>query len=222
MRVKEETPLPPWAVYTPPPPRGADPPGVKREEFAFMQPEGQAPWKTVPPPPLPKPDRAGFTTLTHPRSKRGDVPRRVQTPEPDALSVVVVPRKTVKKGQGNNDDNKNKVESSVLLCAKNYDAVEAGREAFGLIDQGVTHAGVRNVLIHVRRTARPCWAILNGIRVGSTIMALKGEKGSIPSPLRVRFTTPSRYYTPSAKVTSMLIGVNEVDWQSLMQDARRI
>ena len=110
----------------------------------------------------------------------------------------------------------------MLLCAKNYAAVEAGREAFGLIDQGVTRAGVRAVLIHVRRATRPPWAILNGIRVGSTIMALKTKKGSVPSPLRVRFTTPSRYYTPSAKITSMLIGVNEVDWQSLMHDARRI
>ena len=144
------------------------------------------------------------------------VPRRVQTPEPDVdnAALLLVPRKVDKGGQ--------KVESSVLLCAKNYAAVEAGREAFGLIDQGVTRAGVRAVLIHVRRATRPPWAILNGIRVGSTIMALKTKKGSVPSPLRVRFTTPSRYYTPSAKITSMLIGVNEVDWQSLMHDARRI
>ena len=214
--VKKEEEQPPWAVHTPShiikvkrEPSEEETTlttrkRVKREQerITFVHPEGKAPWKKV---------EGGYTLVRPPvaETARAAV---ADNEEPQ-------PKKTTKRIK---KKSVHEPSSSVLLCARNYDAIEAGREAFGLIDQGVTGAGVRNLLIHVRRAPhRPCWIVLNEIRVGSTIMASKGGKG-IPSPLRVRFTTPSRYYTPSAKVTSMLVGVNEADWRSLMHDSRRI
>lgn len=209
--IKKEEEEPPWTVYTPPWSSNNNK-EVKREpqddKITFVQPEDQAPWKKAPP------HREGFTTLVHP-SKGTMVVALPTSPSKKQKEDVQPPSRQKGKRKAVEE------ESPVLLCARNYAAIEAGREAFGLIDQGVMTAGVRNLLVHVRRNPRP-WAIMNGIRVGSTIMALRERKGGVASPLRVRFTTPSRYYTPSAKVTSMLIGVNEADWQSLMHESRRI
>ena len=111
--------------------------------------------------------------------------------------------------------------SSVQLCARNYAAVDAKRERYGLIDQGLVDAGTRTMVIHVKRK-QIAWDVLNIVKPGS-ILAAKSRSGrGSPTPLRVRFTTPNKYYSPGCKVTSMTIGIDETDWQSLMAKARRI
>jgi hypothetical protein len=111
--------------------------------------------------------------------------------------------------------------STVQLCSRNYAAVDAKRESYGLIDQGMVDAGTRTMVIHVKRR-QIAWDVLNVVKPGS-ILAAKSRSGrGSPTPLRVRFTTPNKYYSPGCKVTSMTIGIDEADWQSLMAKARRI
>jgi hypothetical protein len=111
--------------------------------------------------------------------------------------------------------------STVQLCSRNYAAVDAKRESYGLIDQGTVDAGTRTMVMHVKRR-QTAWDVLNVVKPGS-ILAAKSRSGrGSPTPLRVRFTTPNKYYSPGCKVTSMTIGIDEADWQSLMAKARRI
>jgi hypothetical protein len=112
-------------------------------------------------------------------------------------------------------------DSDSRFCARNYAAVDARRETYGLIDEGLVDGGTRTMVMHVRR-GLPAWDILNAVRPG-TILAAKSKSGrGSPSPLRVRFTTPTKYYAPGCKFSTMTVGIDEVDWQSLMAKARRI
>ena len=112
-------------------------------------------------------------------------------------------------------------DSNFRFCARNYAAVDARRETYGLIDQGLVDGGTRTMVMHVRR-GQPAWDILNAVRPGS-ILAAKSKSGrGSPTPLRVRFTTPTKYYPPGCKFSTMTVGIDEVDWQSLMAKARHI
>ena len=110
---------------------------------------------------------------------------------------------------------------SSLLCVKNYVAVDPSREMYGLINQGLSDTGTRSLIMHVRRGQSP-WVVLGAVKVGGVLPVIaKSGRGGTTS-LRVRFTSPSQYYSPGRKVTSMTIGVDEMDWQSLMAKAHRI
>ena len=63
--------------------------------------------------------------------------------------------------------------------------------------------------------------LLNQLRPGALLRARR-LLGGKPGQLRVRYTTPARYYSPGALVTTLAIGVDEADWQSLMAGTRRI
>lgn len=110
---------------------------------------------------------------------------------------------------------------SHLICARNYAAVDARRQTFGLIDQGLVDAGARTMVMHVRR-GQPAWDILNAVKPGSFLEAKSKSGRGSPTQLRVRFTTPTKYYPPGCKFTTMTVGVDEMDWQSLMAKARHI
>lgn len=110
---------------------------------------------------------------------------------------------------------------SSMLCVKNYEAVDPSREVYGLINQGLSDTGTRTLIMHVRRGQVP-WVVFGGVRPGGVLPVIaKSGRGGTTS-LRVRFTTPAKYYSPGRKVTSMTIGVDEMDWQSLMTKAHRI
>ena len=108
-----------------------------------------------------------------------------------------------------------------MLSVKNYVAVDPSREVFGLIDQGLSDTGTRSLIMHLRRGQLP-WEIFGAVKPGGVlpVIAKSGRGGTIP--LHVRFTTPAMYYAPGRKMTSMTIGVDETDWQSLMAKAHRI
>jgi hypothetical protein len=105
-----------------------------------------------------------------------------------------------------------------LVSARNYTAVEAVSERFGLIDMGL-HQGARSLLLHVRKSVRPAHSVLNGIRPGSMITAKKGARRAV---LRVRFITPARYYSPGAQITTLAVAVDESDWQGLVNGTSHV
>lgn len=106
------------------------------------------------------------------------------------------------------------------VSARNYAAVEAGLERFGLIDEGPQNAG-RALLIHVRKRCRPPFLLLNAVRPGTVLhVRRRGQAGL--TMLRVRSATPARYYSPGAQVTTLSVLVDEADWRSLAADASRI
>ena len=109
-----------------------------------------------------------------------------------------------------------------LVSAANYAAIEADQERYGLIDsvsQDKHAAGTHQLIVHARKKNPEAFRVLNEIRPGSILQARRADRRA---GLRVRFTTPARYYSPGSKVTTLTVGVDETDWQSLMADARGI
>ena len=97
------------------------------------------------------------------------------------------------------------------VSAPNYAAVEAGLERYGLIDEG-KQSGGRALLVHVRKRCRPPFLLLNAVRPGTVLQVKRSSK---TASLRVRSTTPARYYSPGSLVTTLGILVDEADWRSL-------
>ena len=109
-------------------------------------------------------------------------------------------------------------EKGTAVCAKNYAAVEARLERYGLIDMGRS-GGSQALVVHVRKRNREPLGVLDGIRQGSVIRARRRGRDA---DLRVRFVTPARYYSPGSKITTLCIGVDQSDWQSLIAAPPRI
>ena len=110
--------------------------------------------------------------------------------------------------------------STRLVSARNYAAVEADQERYGLIDlAGSSTTGTRQLIVHARKKNPEAFRVLNEIRPGSVLQARRADRRA---GLRVRFTTPARYYSPGSKVTTLTVGVDETDWRSLMAGAHGI
>jgi hypothetical protein len=132
-----------------------------------------------------------------------------------------------------------------LVCLKNYAAIgvdcdddclttEQDRTpsrgvggCYGLIDRGTREGGVRMLIMHVKEGGRdqlrhPGRPLLERIRPGSSLVVQSTLAGGIGGTLRVRYTTPARYYSPGERVTTLAIGVDAVSWQSLVPKRRRI
>ena len=190
----------PWAMQTVTvQPKPNEAPRLLRVE-PVHQPRERNPWETRPAPdlypyPLPRehphaPPEWRQRPQVHPDAARQDRPKSEPTPDDR-------PRKHV--------------------SARNYAAVEAGLERFGLIDEGPQNAG-RGLLIHVRKRCRPPFVLLNAVRPG-TVLHVRRKGQSQATPLRVRSTTPARYYSPGAPITTLAILVDEADWRSLDDQA---
>lgn len=108
-----------------------------------------------------------------------------------------------------------------LLKAANYTAVDPSRKLYGLIDRGLSDTGTRAVLLHVRNRQDP-YPIFNKVRPGEVLPATKKSNRGGTTYLRVRYITPFKYYQPGHKISTMLVGVDETDWQSLVAKAHRI
>jgi len=95
------------------------------------------------------------------------------------------------------------------IKSQNYSAMEI-KGTYGLIDMGVTASGIRSFICHVPKSKNMHYP-LNNIKTGNIIHVIKkGTRESVM--LRVRYTTPTRYYSPGAKITTLTIGVDERDW----------
>ena len=96
-----------------------------------------------------------------------------------------------------------------LVSMRNYAAVDAEKGDYGLIDRGVRQTGVRALVMHGRRARKgdPLAAVRPG-----TILQVYSSVNGCGGKLRVRYTTPARYYSPGQRVSTMGIGVDERDW----------
>lgn len=101
--------------------------------------------------------------------------------------------------------------ASRRVSSANYAAVEAGLERYGLIDEGPQPGG-RALLLHARKRCRPAFGLLNAVRPGTVLQVTRSGRAA---GLRVRATTPARYYSPGSLVTTLEILVDEADWRSL-------
>jgi hypothetical protein len=98
-----------------------------------------------------------------------------------------------------------------LVRQRNYAAVDAERGAFGLIDRGVHETGVRGLVLHRTARGRKGGAPVD-VRPG-TVLRVRSPATGGAGTLRVRFTTPARYYAPGQRVTTLRVGVDASDWQ---------
>lgn len=131
-------------------------------------------------------------------------------------------------------------EEERLVCLKNYAAIgvdyytddakknehsaattpSRGGGCYGLIDRGARVGGLRMLIMHVKKEGgRP---LLDRVRPGSTLLVQSTLSGGVGGTLRVRYTTPARYYSPGERVTTLAIGVDAASWQSLVPKRRRI
>jgi hypothetical protein len=108
-----------------------------------------------------------------------------------------------------------------LLRAANYAAVDPSRGIYGLIDQGLSDPGTRALIMHIL-PKRDAWPVLEKIRPGTLLPAISKSGRGGRTALRVRYTTPTKYFSPGCKVSSVTVGVDEADWQSLVMKAHRI
>jgi hypothetical protein len=109
-----------------------------------------------------------------------------------------------------------------LVCLKNYAAVETATGRYGLIDQGVQERGIQTLVMHTPRSSLRETRQEEEIRPGSILRVSSTSEGGRSGPLRVRFLTPARYYSPGTRVSTLCIGVDASDWQDLMPKHRRI
>ena len=100
-----------------------------------------------------------------------------------------------------------------LVRQRNYAAVDAERGEYGLIDRGVHEVGVRGLVLHRTARGRRGGAARGpDVRPG-TVLRVRSPATGGAGALRVRFTTPARYYAPGQKVTTLRVGVDASDWQ---------
>jgi hypothetical protein len=155
------------------------------------------------------------TRKAEPEVKKKD--ERPQTAQPERESIVLLPPLT--DGEAWRE----------RVCAKNYAAMDADAGAYGLIgaDGALEEpGGVRSLVMHVPRRVQHgkggAHGVLTQVRPGSILRvqrASKRARGESPPPvreLRVRFTTPARYYGPGSNVTTLGIGVDEDDWRDVV------
>ena len=123
-----------------------------------------------------------------------------------------------------NRPEKPKTRSTRFISAKNYAAVDAESKAFGLIPTDMPGGtdGLQHLIMHAPRGV-PGWKSFQEVRPGALLRVVKNDgKDRTPIELQVRFTTPTRYIPPGAKISCMTIGVDGAEWKSLMSNPRRI
>lgn len=105
------------------------------------------------------------------------------------------------------------------------------RKCYGLIDRGeAAESGIRALLLHVRGGESMHGrhnSIMGAVRAGSILQVYSTSPSSVTgtgskSQVKVRYTTPARYYSPGEKITTLRLGVDAADWQRVMPKYRRI
>lgn len=104
-----------------------------------------------------------------------------------------------------------------------YAAVDADHGEYGLVlDTGPNQQqGVQSLTLKILRHVHYPWKVLQKIRPGSTL-AVHGPSSLRRVLLRVRYTTPARYYPPGTRIASLAVGVDLTDWRCLTADPSRI
>lgn len=221
----------PWAMQAVTvQPKSEEPPRLLRVE-PVHKPKVRGPWERDEPAPQTKKQRQGqlappeelvCTNRTTDQEERRIIhhlPRQHQQEHAPRWEQQPQPAETVETE--NEDANRQTpVSPKKHVSAANYAAVEAGLQRYGLIDEGLQAGGGRSLLIHVRKRCRPAFDLLNAVRPGTILQIIK--RSGRPASLRVRATTPARYYSPGSVVTTLGIVVDEADWGSLTAVTPRI
>ena len=203
---------------------------VKQEGLVVKQ-EGERRWQAVVKQEEPN-ERKIRIRLVHQQDKppwAGPVPRdEASAYERGPLPAPAIKEKALEEPRSSKRARKQREaspsqNSRTAVTARNYVAVEAGRGDYGLIDMGPDRmgGGGQSVLVHVRRRHPAPWRVLAEIRPGATLQA-SPVSGGPPVPLRVRYTTPARYYSPGTRITTLSVAVDSADWRCLRADAPRI
>lgn len=143
-----------------------------------------------------------------------------------ALLHAVPPPPPLASWEGAEDDDDDASGAPHLVSMRNYAAVDATHGQFGLIDRGLHEKGVQGLVMHTpaqkrKRAGGGRHGHPETIRPGD-ILTLRATASGAMGRVRVRFTTPARYYAPGQKVTTLSVGVDEGDWRRLLllpQDA---
>jgi hypothetical protein len=105
-------------------------------------------------------------------------------------------------------------------------AASTGLGVYGLIDRGPgpVGSGTRCLVMHSpsQHEQRETQSATDRVRPGGILRVVSVDDGGGSARLRVRFTTPERYYAPGARVTTIRVGVDAVDWESLTPKQRRL
>jgi len=217
VRVKQEKPDPPVTVTR----LGPDAPWAMQEVAVKKEDGGQGEVLRVEPVRRPREFPWSLVPPAKPRIK--ELRRRSESPDDEKPEK---PRKERRRSESPDDEKpekpKKKKEGARQVSTQNYAAIEAGAERYGLIDMGPADAGRRSLVVHARKSNKTPHTVLNAIRPGSVLFVKRGRRVGRTMQLRVRFTTPARYYSPGAKLSTLAIAVDETDWQSLVADAPHI
>lgn len=105
-----------------------------------------------------------------------------------------------------------------LVRLRNYAAVDAEAGGYGLIDRGVREAGIRSLVMHTPSTRRSQRGgpAMPAVRPG-TVLTVRSPLRGTTGRLRVRYTTPAKYYSPGQRVTTLSVGVDARDWQAFAE-----
>jgi len=95
------------------------------------------------------------------------------------------------------------------IQAKNYSAMEKHKKC-GIIDTGPASTGIRGLILHMSK-GKNTSNFLQELKIGDILHAYRISDKE-PLTLRLRFITPSRYYSPGTKITTLMVGVDERDW----------
>lgn len=219
---KEDEPPPPWrsAVKQEAKPEDKTPPWrVKREDKDGDEDE-TPPWK-----PLAAKVEPEFVVISD--SDEDDAP-----PDSEAarrlLAAARRTHQTMELGEQPADDPRASVPGLArweggddptgrLVRLRNYAAVDAEAGGYGLIDRGTREAGVRSLVMHTpsRRKLTRGQPSPPMVRPG-TILTVRSPLRGTTARLRVRYTTPARYYSPGQRVTTLGVGVDARDWQAFV------
>lgn len=166
--------------------------------------------------------------------------KRAATGREDEWELPAAPGKTAEPRWSNGRDPGAR-DDPREICMRNYDAIGAGDTAadervepavavaatkggkrgkapvrcYGLIDQGVARGGVRCLTMHAPAPSTATDTATDRVRPGSVLRVHSTAVNGGPGRLRVRFTTPDRYYAPGARVSTLRIGVDASDWACL-------
>jgi hypothetical protein len=219
---KEDEPPPPWraAVKQEAKPEDKTPPWRVKREDKDGDKEETPPWK-----PLAAKVEPEFVVISD--SDEDDAP-----PDSEAarrlLAAARRTHQTMELGEQPADDPRASVpglarweggeDGQRLVRLRNYAAVDAEAGGYGLIDRGTREAGVRSLVMHTpsrRKLTRGQPSPPMMVRPG-TILTVRSPLRGTTARLRVRYTTPARYYSPGQRVTTLSIGVDARDWQAFV------
>ena len=197
---------------------------VKRERPEDVRivpetPDRAAPWRR--PETIPAPQPSAPAAL--PPAPQDTTPEDAEKEEEDETPNPIDPKwsKPARKRRGPRTAPDSTEFNTSLLRAANYSAVDPSRGVYGLIDQGLSDPGTRALIMHIL-PKKDAWPVLEKVRPGTLLPAISKSGRGGRTTLRVRYTTPTKYFSPGCKVSSVTVGVDEADWQSLVMKAHRI